>query len=193
MALSVVLVMPGDIVISEIMYNPDGPTLGNDDSFEWVELCNIGSTSLNLGGMMLSDGSNQLFLDPFMLDPGERVVVPADYQSFTGAYGDAIPLVTWEGTWTKLSNSGDDLILYSGSGQVLDELNYSDSWGVAQGDSTRSQADGKGSSLEKIDLTEVNEEWNWAPSKDFANPVADPDDGSSVCWGTPGTKNSVEP
>lgn len=28
------MVVPGEIVITEIMYNPDGPTLGEDDLFE---------------------------------------------------------------------------------------------------------------------------------------------------------------
>jgi hypothetical protein len=191
MFVSLVLAAPGDVVISEIMYNPDGPTLGDDDSFEWVELCNIGSEPVEMGGMMLSDGGNQLFLDPFTLQPGAMLVVAADMQQFIGAYGDEIDVVSWDGVWTKLSNSGDQLILYSERGEVLDELTYSDEWGVAQGDSTRSAADGTGSSLEKILLSGPNDESNWAPSVDMQCPRPDPDDGTSVCWGTPGRRNSV--
>lgn len=192
MLLSLVLVAPGDIVISEIMYNPDGPTLGDDDTYEWLELCNTGTQVLSLAGMMLSDGNNQLFLDGFSLDPGSRVVVSADPQAFSSAYGDDVPTVTWDGDWTKLSNGGDEIILYSSQGEVLDAVTYSDSWGVAPGDTSRSDADGRGSSLEKIDLAGPNDESNWQPSQDMSCPVPDPDDGSAVCWGTPGRRNSLE-
>jgi hypothetical protein len=190
--LSLVLIAPGDIVISEIMYNPDGPTLGDDDTHEWLELCNTGQETLSLAGMMVSDGNNQLFLDGFSLEPGARVVVAADLEAFSSAYGDGVPTVSWDGDWTKLSNGGDEIILYSSQGQVLDAVTYSDSWGIAPGDTLRSEADGKGSSLEKIVLSGPNDESNWQPSQDFSCPVADPDDGSAVCWGTPGSRNSLE-
>ncbi|MBN2609852.1 MAG: lamin tail domain-containing protein [Candidatus Fermentibacteraceae bacterium] len=188
---SLVLAAPCDIVISEIMYNPDGPTLGDDDSFEWVEFCNIGAGPVEMYGMMLSDGGNQLFLDPFTLEPGGMVVVAADMQSFKGAYGEDIELVSWDGVWTKLSNSGDQLTLYSEYGEVLDELSYSDEWGVAEDDTSRSAADGTGSSLEKVILSGPNDRSNWMPSIDLQCPLLDPDDGCPVSWGTPGQRNSV--
>ena len=189
---SLVMVAPGDIVISEIMYNPDGPTLGNDDHFEWIELCNIGTVPLQLDGMMLSDGKNQLFLESHTLDPMSRIIVAADELSFSEAYGTGITIIPWEGVWTKLSNSSDTLILYSSNGLLLDELDYSDTWGLAAGDTTRSEADGRGSSLEKIDLRGTNTEDNWAPSIDWACPGTDPETGDPVCWGTPGNTNSTE-
>ncbi|MCD4702561.1 MAG: lamin tail domain-containing protein [Candidatus Aegiribacteria sp.] len=190
--ISLVMVVPGDIIISEIMYNPDGPTLGADDQYEWIELCNIGAAALQLDGMMLSDGGNQLFLESYTLESMSRVVVAAAGQSFTEAYGTGIAIVPWDGVWTKLSNSSDTLLLYSSSGQVLDELAYSDTWGLAAGDTTRSEADGRGSSLEKINLWGANTEDNWAPSIDWECPETDPETGDPVCWGTPGRVNSTE-
>ncbi len=190
--ISLMMVVPGDIVITEIMYNPDGPTLGIDDQFEWIELCNTGTVPLQLYGMMLSDGGNQLFLESYTLDPMFRVVVAADELSFTEAYGTSIPIVPWDGVWTKLSNSSDTVLLYSSNGEVLDELVYSDTWGLAAGDTTRSEADGRGSSLEKINLQGANTEDNWAPSIDWACPGTDPETGDPVCWGTPGGVNSTE-
>lgn len=177
---------PGDVVISEIMYNPDGQTLGEDDLYEWVELCNLLPEPVQLVGMMLSDGGNQLFLDGYELQPMARVVVAADGGSFSSAYGTGVPLVSWDGIWTKLGNSGDTLILYSASGELLDEVVYSDQWGIAEGEPTRSDADGRGSSLERLDLFAGDEGWNWAPSTDYACPIADPDTGELKCWGTPG-------
>jgi hypothetical protein len=120
------------------------------------------------------------------------VIVAADAASFTSAYGSSIPVVTWDGMWTKLANSGDTLVLYSASGGVIDEVAYSEQWGVAAGDTTRSDADGHGSSLEKIDLFGASSAGNWAPSTDFDCPVPDPDTGDVKCWGTPGAVNSRE-
>ncbi|OPL20099.1 MAG: hypothetical protein AVO35_01195 [Candidatus Aegiribacteria sp. MLS_C] len=190
--LSLVLVAPGDLVISEIMYNPDGPTLGDDDCFEWVELCNAGPSTLELEGMMLSDGNNQLFIGPFNLETGSRVVLAADSEDFALAYGDDVPVAEWEGDWTKLSNDGDQVILYSSSGEVLDAVTYSDTWGADPESGSRSDADGRGSSLEKVALTGPNDETNWRPSEDYGCPRNDPEDGRPVCWGTPGVRNSVE-
>lgn len=192
MVLSIVMVVPGEIVITEMMYNPDGPTLGEDDLFEWVELCNRGTEPIQLDGMMLNDGSNQLFLGNFILEPTARAVVPANESSFISAYGSGILIIPWDGVWTKLSNSADMLLLYSSSGGVLDEIAYFDTWGVDEEISSRSAADGTGSSLEKINIGGENTEGNWAPSIDYANPDVDPDTGDPVCWGTPGEVNSVE-
>ena len=192
MVLSIFMVAPGEIVITEIMYNPDGPTLGEDDLFEWVELCNRGTEPIQLEGMMLSDGGNQLFMGNFILEPMTRAVVPSNESSFISAYGSGILTVPWDGVWTKLSNSADMLLLYSSSGGVLDEIAYFDTWGVDEEISSRSAADGTGSSLEKIDIEGENTETNWAPSIDYANPNTDPDTGDPVCWGTPGEVNSVE-
>jgi hypothetical protein len=190
--MSAVLMTAGDVAITEIMYNPDGQTLGDDDYFEWVELTNLLDEPVQLVGMMLSDGNNQLFLDGFELPSLGRVVVAADAASFRSAYGSSIPIVSWDGIWTKLANSGDTLVLYSASGGVVDEVAYSESWGMAAGDTTRSDADGHGSSLEKISLFGVNDAGNWAPSIDYACPVPDPDTGDDKCWGTPGAVNSLE-
>jgi hypothetical protein len=190
--ISFVMISSGDIVISEIMYNPDGPTLGADEQYEWVELCNTGVLPVQLEGMMMSDGGNQLFLEEFLLEASSRVVVAADGQSFSDAYGESIAVVPWIGVWTKLSNSSDTLLLYSSSGELLDELIYYDTWGLAEGDTTRSEADGRGSSLEKVNLSGSNTEGNWLPSVDWACPGTDPETGDPVCWGTPGRVNSVE-
>lgn len=192
MVLSIIMVAPGDIVITEIMYNPDGPTLGDDDLFEWVELCNLGAEPIQLEGMMLSDGGNQLFLDSFILEPLVRAVVPVNESSFISAYGSGVLIIPWDGVWTKLSNSADMLLLYSASGGVLDEIAYFDTWGLDEDISSRSAADGTGSSLEKINLWSENTESNWAPSIDYACPNRDPDTDDPVCWGTPGEVNSVE-
>jgi hypothetical protein len=177
---------PGDLVVSEVMYNPDGATLGDDDDMEWVELYNASGETLSLGGLMLSDGNNQLFLHEHLMLPDEYVVVCANIEAFSNAYGTGCTMVGWDGSWIKQSNTGDSVIIYDLSGSVVDEVSYSDQWGAD--DDGRSPADGDGSSLEKRDLTGGSTRDNWAPSADWSGPLVDDD---PVCWGTPGQPNSI--
>lgn len=181
----------GDVVITEMMYNPDGPTLGPDSLYEWVEICNLTDGPVQLGGMILSDRGNGLVLDAYELAPGVRAVIPAHMESFVSAYGDDIPVVSWTGEWPGLSNSSDIITLSDRYGMVLDMVPYTDQWGITEG-RRRSAADGTGSSLEKIDIRGPNEAFNWAASVDYDCPRRDPDTGEDKCWGTPGAVNSVE-
>ena len=180
--------LQGNIVLSEIMYDPDRQTLGIDDDMEWIEICNPASEEVNLAGMMLTDRGNQLFLEDFILPPGSYAVICSNESAFNAAYGNGIPVVPWSGEWTKLSNSGDEITLYANDGRVLEYLSYSDTWGADESGSSR--ADGDGASLERTDLTGPNDETNWQPSEDYSNPTPN-ENGDAVCWGTPGAQNSV--
>lgn len=180
-----------DAAITEIMYNTDGPTLGPDSLYEWVEICNLTSAPLQLQGMVLSDRGNGLVLEEYELAPGARVVIPAHMESFTDAYGGGIPVVSWTGEWPGLSNSSDMITLSDRYGIMIDMLSYTDHWGMEEGQQ-RSPADGTGASLEKINIRGPNNAANWAPSVDFDCPVPDPETGDDKCWGTPGAVNSVE-
>lgn len=180
--------LPGDIVINEVMYNPDGSTLGLDEHLEWVEIYNASPEAINLAGMMISDGNNQVFLSHYLLAPDTYGVIPANDLSFTAAYGSNIRLIPWSGEWTRLRNSTDEIILYSENGTVMETLRYDQSWGASG--TEPSSADGDGASLERISATGPNDSSNWQPSEDFANPTPD-NGGDSVCWGTPGAVNSI--
>ncbi len=176
----------GTVVLSEIMYNPDGKTLGLDEHMEWIELYNASEEGVNLAGMMLSDGNNQMYLGHYLLAPGAYAVVCVNEASFRSIYGEGVRLIPWSGEWTRLRNSSDQVILYGEDGTVMESVTYYDSWG-AQG-TNPSTADGDGSSLERIDLTGPNDESNWAPSEDFSHTD---EEGDPVCWGTPGEENSL--
>ena len=180
-----------DAAITEIMYNTDGPSLGPDSLYEWVEICNLTAEPLQLQGMVLSDRGNGLVLDEYELAPGARVVIPAHMESFTDAYGSGVPVVSWTGEWPGLSNSSDMITLSDRYGIMIDMLSYTDHWGMGEGQQ-RSPADGTGASLEKINIRGPNNAANWAPSVDFDCPVPDPETGDDKCWGTPGAVNSVE-
>jgi hypothetical protein len=81
---------PGTIVLSEIMYNPDGNTLGLDEHLEWIEICSPATEAVNLSGFMLSDGNNQVYLGRYLLSPGSYEVVPANGISLKTAYGNDV-------------------------------------------------------------------------------------------------------
>lgn len=187
--LSIVLVAQssGSVILNEVMYNPDGSTLGLDEHLEWYELYNNSSEGINLAGMMLSDGNNQVFLSHYLLAPGAYGVVCADAFSFEVAYGPDVKIIPWSGEWTRLRNSTDEVLFYSEDGTVLETLRYDQSWG-ANG-TQPSAADGDGASLERISFDGPNDPSNWQPSEDYANPTLDNDD--AVCWGTPGAVNSI--
>lgn len=180
--------VPGTVVLNEVMYNPDGQTLGLDEHMEWIELYNASEEGVNLAGMMLTDGNNQLYLGHYLLAPGAYGVVAANEASFRSAYGANPRVIPWSGEWTRLRNSTDEIILYGEDGTVMESLHYYESWGANGTEPSR--ADGDGASLERISSTGPNDETNWAPSTDYANPTED-NDGDRVCWGTPGEKNSI--
>lgn len=191
---SVLLVIsPGDILISEIMYNPTRE-FGPDDSMEWVEIYNATNDAINLENCMVSDGNNQIFLDEYVLEPGAYLVICANTESFISLYGEGIPIVSWDGVWTKLSNAGDELIFYSSDGLVVDAVNFLDTWGIDDPENiTKSPADGDGATLERISYAgDSGNSENWTCSIDFSSNVEDPDNpGSFLCWGTPGERNST--
>lgn len=180
--------VPGTVVLNEVMYNPDGSTLGLDEHLEWIEIYNASSEGVNLAGMMLSDGNNQAFLGHYLLAPDSYGVVCANDLSFKAAYGTEIRLIPWSGEWTRLRNSTDEIILYSENGTVMETLRYDESWGASG--TEPSPADGDGASLERINPAGPNDPSNWQPSEDYANPTRD-NGGDAVCWGTPGAANSI--
>lgn len=179
---------PGTVILNEVMYNPDGVTLGLDDHLEWIEIFNSSTEAVNLSGMMISDGNNQVYLGHYLLSPGSFGVICANDESFKAVYGNSIRLVPWSGEWTRLRNSSDEIILYSEDGTVMESLRYEESWGANGAEPSR--ADGGGASLERKNAAGPDDETNWQPSEDYANPTPD-NGGDSVCWGTPGAENSI--
>ncbi len=66
-----------DVLINELLYNPTGTDSGN----EWVELCNAGSTDVDLAGWQLQAGGTSfaalVTLPTLVIAPGERVIIGA--------------------------------------------------------------------------------------------------------------------
>jgi len=120
------------VAITEFMVNPDG----NDDLYEFVELFNYGSTTVDLTGYRLIDQANApnadtLDLPGVSIAPNEYLVIvqPNAKSAFETEWFGAVNAVVVEGLGSfTLGNSGDEIVLINDLDQVL--------WAVAYGNNT---------------------------------------------------------
>ena len=150
--LGTVTVMP-ELVITEIMYNP--PESGQD-SLEYIEILNNGTTAVNLKDYTLSGVT---FTFPgFNLDAGAYVMVAVDSVAFENNFNR--PAFQWTGG--SLSNGGETLRLLDANAVVVDSVDYDD------GNGWPSAADGDGASLVLCDANSDNSDpANWQAATTF--------------------------
>jgi hypothetical protein len=174
--------VPEHLRITEIHYHPSPPTVAEravnpafiDEDFEFIELKNTSSRTMDLTGVRISGGVAFDFTGSAVtsLGPGEFVLVAGNQAAFTARYGEGLPVA---GQYTgRLSNSGEALALYDAFGFEVLAFAYSDDppWPGA--------ADGEGPSLEIIDTEgDYSDPANWRAS--------------AVAGGTPGAENSPLP
>lgn len=114
-----------DIVINEFLPNPKGP----DSDGEFIELKNLGSSSVDISEWIVSDSSQTAY-----------VIDSADFTS-TDIIAGGFFVVDREISGIALNNSGGDQIeLYQPDGTLLDEVFYSGS--IEEGESYSRQSDG---------------------------------------------------
>ncbi|GAF01405.1 lamin tail domain-containing protein [Saccharicrinis fermentans] len=164
----------GQVVISEIMYNP--PESGRD-VIEFIELYNNGTEVVNLKGYTFSEGIDFTFGEVEM-QAGEYIVLTEDKAELETFFKIA-DTYEWSGA---LANSGEALTLLDGiDGDLVDYVFYDNS-----GD-WPSEADGKGYSIILCD-----------PNSDNSDPLhwqkAGTDSGLSrngfVVFASPGSENN---
>jgi hypothetical protein len=155
------------IVINEINYNSSP----EKDTKDWVELLNIGSTSVNLKNWDLSDGlpvDGYTFPDDIIVTPGNYMVVCRDMAAFRLIHPEILNSLGDFGF--GLGSTGDDINLFDAEGNLVDFVNYTPNapWPV--------DANGTGASIELV------------------NPLEDNNVGrfwkSSINGGTPGSLNT---
>lgn len=167
-------ILPTDLVISEIMYNPPAlsaaeTAAGYTDKqlFEYIQLLNISAKTLNLEGMAFTNGIGYTFGAGVTLAPGERILAVKSAAAFALRYGNAGRVV---GEYTgNLDNSGEQLAL-TYLGQAVQDFAYSDGSHPVTGqtvDPWPTAADGNGASLVLMNPTLPPDESlaiNWRPS-----------------------------
>jgi hypothetical protein len=168
------LVVPtgGAVILSEINYHPYDPTATElaqmsgvaADDFEFVEIRNTHpSASINLVDMQLTSGVTFTFPNA-VLAAGESAVVVENETAFRLRYGDGVHVL---GEWSgSLSNSGENVTLADGLGNVTFEIDYRDSRLWAE------RADGLGATLEIVEtgfdsVAAYNRHDRWRGSVDF--------------------------
>ena len=160
---------PGDVVMNELMPDPD-PPVGLPNA-EFVELFNTtADRTFDLTGWKITDGSSTGTLPAVQLPPGGFVILAstANAPLFAG-FGTAVGVPSFP----SLNNDGDPMELWDASNTVIDAVTYSSSWYADP-----AKASG-GWSLERKDpFTPCSGANNWAASTNGAG-------------GTPGAQNSI--
>jgi hypothetical protein len=114
------------LALTEIMYNPPalGTNLGN--SLEFLELKNVGTNTLDLGGVSFTAGITFGFTNGTLLGPGQFIVLARDANAFATKY----PGVTVNGVYSgQLDNAGEMVTLSyptNGTNAVVFSVTYDD-------------------------------------------------------------------
>ena len=134
----------------------------SNSDFEFIELKNVGDTTLDLKNVRFTKGINYDFVNGSVqsLASGEMLVLARNLNAFTIRYGNTNSLAG-EYTPNNLSNGGENIKLSFGAGVAIREFVYQDNepWPEA--------ADGKGYSLvlkEPQKLPDHNDPKNWTIS-----------------------------
>jgi PKD repeat protein len=109
----------GDLVITEIMYNP--PESGTD-SLEYIEIYNNSDDEVNLLGYAFTAGVEFAFPD-MSLENGEYLLVAVNAAAMQSTFG--VTALEW--TSGGLSNTGELIRLTSPAGITVDSVEYSTS------------------------------------------------------------------
>jgi hypothetical protein len=125
------------LVVSQVMYNPAPPSPAeqivaqDSDSFEWIELMNVGPGPLDLTPVRFTKGVDFNFAGSTVttLAPGARVVVVNKVAAFNARYAGKLDGVQVAGEWTagdNLSNGGEQVKLSYGAGTAIRDFTYDD-------------------------------------------------------------------
>ena len=116
--------------ITEIMYNPAGPTgTYSAQDFEFIELKNISSyATLDLRGVKFDNGIAFDFTGSAVtnLAPGQRVLVVKNAAAFAYRYGAGFNIA---GTYSgSLNNTGERLSLLDAMNEQILDFSYNNTW-----------------------------------------------------------------
>ncbi len=113
------------VLVTEIMYHPPSQAqpVVDGDEFEFIELKNAGSTTVNLNGWSFTDGIAFTFPANATLAPGAFAVVAKNAAQFATKYPN-VPVAGSYGPNTSLKNSGETVILRDVAGNVIVSVTY---------------------------------------------------------------------
>ena len=155
-AVSVLQPAFGDLKISEISFNPKGPTSTKEKAvveeatdFEYVAITNPGSTPYNLSRLRLTEGIEYQFPRNSFLPAQASIYVVKNSTAFQARFGESRTIAgEFKG---RLNNAGELIRLETHERVVVDEVDYrtSSPWPVRKAD--------KGSILRRLLKTKTAE------------------------------------
>ncbi len=161
--LSLSPLLSAQVVINEVMYDPDLPEP------EWIELHNSGSVPIDVSGWTVQDRTSAKPSIPTGTIPAKGyLLLTKDSAALRGVRSPGPQIVQL--SLPALNNGGDDLVLRDADENTVDSVSYASSWGGKDG-----------VSLERVDPTSVsNDSDSWGSSVDSTG-------------ATPGRRNSIAP
>ena len=120
--------------VSELMFAPLAPTPAElavapgaeASDYEYLELVNIGSSSLDLSGCAFTDGIDFTFPAGTSLPPAGRLVIASNSAAYGARYPTATPpFGAYSG---NLDNSGEHLRLEDATGETVLDFSYHPEW-----------------------------------------------------------------
>ena len=173
-----------NLVISEFNYRPGKPFAPNDvavstdrDDYEFIELMNIGSKTIDLSGVEFTSGISFSFAENTLLGIGERLVLV----SHAAAFSERYPGVEIGGVFSsgKLGNGGEQVVLTSSTTGVIRDFTYVDV------DPWPSAGDGHGYSLVLVAPAtnpDHSDPLNWRSSAEIHGTPGGADGVSYALW-----------
>lgn len=120
------------VLISEVMYNPDGA----DDKHEWIELFNGYNAPVDISKWKINDGSNHIFNVPpknggtgsLTITSGGYLILAGDAATFLGDHsGISVSVID---TAISLGNTAETISLLRDDGTTEDRVSYTKDMGA---------------------------------------------------------------
>lgn len=156
-----------DIIINELLFNPE------EGGSDFIEVYNNSSNPFDLSRLAFSKKTNetefeepfQLKKNPFLLLPKEYYAVCSDKYWLKNTFPKAINVI--ESNIPSMNNDSGNIVLLSLSAELIDEVNYKESWHFKE------LKKNENISLEKINPEHYNIASSWTSasfSHDYATP-----------------------
>lgn len=114
----------GDVIISEIMQDPNSV---NESNGEWFEIYNTTNTMIDINGWVIEDGLSNThtiaFSAPYFIMPNEYLVLGINSDSNTNG---GVPINYQYGNNISLGNNTGQISLFC-SGSLIDDISYNTS------------------------------------------------------------------
>ena len=122
--------------ITELNFAPTNPTAAEklalpgvvDGDFEYIELMNIGTMSLNLGGAYFDKGVTFTFPPGYTLSAGARCLIVSNAAAFQLRYGTGLNNLIAGQYDGQLDNNGETLQVLDVIGESILEFRYESTW-----------------------------------------------------------------